>query len=625
MRLDLEQAKKSTGVASAKLDELDKRFSTVEKQVGETLEKLSRSRPAVEEPEPEPAKPEIAVPISAVLRTEEATPEEARPKPLLHPPEPSPPTAWDESPGEAEVRFGQKWLLIAGVTITVVGIAYFLKYSFEQNWVTPFGRVSMAYLTGIGLLAVGDRFRRKDLAVFGLYLIGGGIATLYSATFAGAEIYDLMPQSLAFLLMVAVTALAGFLSLVHDTKWLAVLGLIGGFLTPVVLRTSDPNQVALMSYMTVLNAGILSIAFFKRWNLLNNLGFLCTWLLFSAWTFGNYSDNRFWITLFFLNVFFLIYALVPFSRHFISDQVARVSEFAITLPNAFIALGFSYAFIAEHFSRQAVSVATIAYATLFMGMAHTLYRRNPANLPALVMLLGKASVFLVITVPLLFSGNWITLFWAIEAVVLLWAASRLENKLLLAGSAAILGMTLWKFFCYDYRAVFDLHASLTYFRDGYANALWERWITIAAALGSVFSFARLTGRSQGLLEEMTKPVSAFFHAIFALALFGILNIEVSAFFHDYYPFAQRVAISVLWAVFSICLMVIGFAKNLQPVRICSIALFSLTAVKVFFLDMADVAPPFVSLIVLGALLIGASYPYHRFSTMILEKTKKEER
>jgi uncharacterized membrane protein len=72
-------------------------------------------------------------------------------------------------------------------------------------------------------------------------------------------------------------------------------------------------------------------------------------------------------------------------------------------------------------------------------------------------------------------------------------------------------------------------------------------------------------------------------------------------------------------------MVIGFAKNLQPVRICSIVLFSLTAVKVFFLDMADVAPPFVSLLVLGALLIGASYPYHRFSTMILEKTKKEER
>ncbi len=181
-----------------------------------------------------------------------------------------------------EVQVGQKWLLISGIAITVLGLGFFLKYAFEQHWVGPAGRVVLSYLASAAFLGAGEHFRRKEAKTFGLYLLGGGIAALYLTTFAASQIYDLIGPLPAFGLMTLITTLAATLSLLYDTKWLSVLGLIGGFLTPIVLSTGRDNQLALMSYMTLLNAGILAIAVFKQWTVLNFLGFGFTWLLFSG-------------------------------------------------------------------------------------------------------------------------------------------------------------------------------------------------------------------------------------------------------------------------------------------------------------------------------------------------------
>lgn len=138
----------------------------------------------------------------------------------------------------------------------------------------------------------------------------------------------------------------GVLSIVYDVKWLAVLGLIGGFFTPVVLSSGSDRQVELMIYMTVLNIGILFISFFKRWDLLNYLGSSFTWLLFSVWFFRSYQETKFWPTAIFITIFFLIYALVPFVYYFVKpcqDCQEQLSGFFITIPNAFIAFGYSFA------------------------------------------------------------------------------------------------------------------------------------------------------------------------------------------------------------------------------------------------------------------------------------------
>ncbi|MBN1255652.1 MAG: DUF2339 domain-containing protein [Deltaproteobacteria bacterium] len=557
-----------------------------------------------------------------VPKTEAITQQQARRQPS--PPSPPRKKATMSTSRESEVTFGQKWLLIAGVVVTVLAVGWFLKYSFDQNWIGPAGRVAMAYLGGIAFLGVGEFFRSKKIPVFGLYLIGGGIATLYFATFAAFHIYHLIAHVPAFGIMILVTTVACILALVYDTAWLAVLGLIGGFLTPIILNTGVDEQVALMTYLVILNVGILSIAFFKQWRLLNYLGFFLTWFLFSGWYIHYYEGPKFWITTIFLNIFFLTYAFVPFAYHVLRQRSQHMRCIEILVPNAFIAFGYSFAMIKNHFSVEYVSIVTLAYAAIFLWMAHVIYNRDGKQVAAFVLLIGKATLFLVLTIPILFSEQWVTFFWAIQAVVLLWAALKLENRWLYGSFIIIMLLTLGKFFFYDYAQIFHLRLAVMYFRGDYMNLFLERYMTSAIILVAVFQSARLLAKKTGTGLSIGKKAAVWW-GVSAVTLFLIMNIEVSAFFHDYAPQARFAATSVLWTLFSIVLMIFGFVKNRSSLRKCAIGLFAITMIKVFLVDMARVSTPYrvISFMVLGLMLIGASYLYYRFKKQILPPESKK--
>ena len=532
-------------------------------------------------------------------------------------------------PGFSEAQLGQKWLLIVGIIVMVLGIGYFLKYSFDRNWIGPAGRVAMSYAAGMACLAGGEITRRRLARMFGLYLSGGGIAVLYFSTFAAFQIYSLLIQPAAFGIMIMVTTLACSLALFYDTKWLAVLGLIGGFLTPVILSTGVDNQLALMTYMVVLNCGILTIAFFKRWALLNHLGLAFTWLLFSAWYFRWYFEDpdvsKFWSTIIFLNIFFLIYAVAPFVFYFVKERSEKLAGFALTVPNAFVALGFSYVIISEYFSRPAVSVLTIAYTTVFALMANYLYRKYSENLEPFILLLAKALIFLVVTVPMLFSDQWITIFWVIQAIGITWAALRLKNRWLYIGGMVLLAGAAAKFLFYDYLEVFNLRNYYSFLN--YNDMIVGRWLTSAVVLVGLFILARfpkepgISGRK--LLHYDTQVL----YICFALLLFIVLNLEVSGFFYKYAGQARFASISILWALYSSGLMALGFVKRKSVLRRVSIALFAITVAKVFLVDMSNVSTPFriVSFIVLGVLLIGVSFLYHRHKDLFLPDEEAAEK
>ena len=527
----------------------------------------------------------------------------------------------------SEIKVGQKWLLIAGVVTTVLAFGWFLKYSFDQNWVGPAGRIAMAYLGGMAFLGGGEFFRRKNFDIFGLYLIGGGIATLYFSTFAAFQIYHLLPQAPAFFIMILVTALAGALSLVYDTKWLAVLGLIGGFLTPVILSTGHDNQIALMTYMTILNAGILTIAFYKQWQLLNYLGFLFTWTLFTGWYVRYYQDYKFWLAFVYLNIFFLTYDLVPFVYYITKEHKKRLLGIGMIIMNSFIAFGYAFAMIKARYAVEFVSLVTLTYAAILLYMSRFIYSRNREHIESFIMLLAMAMVFLFITIPILFSTKWVTFFWMIQAACILWAALRLQNQWLYRGSAAILLFTIFKLFLYDYEHIFHIHLERLPFFHGFFHLATERLITEASVILSMFLSCRMVTRLRQAMRLIPTYDNdpAFFWTAFSIILFAILHIEVSAFFSTYMPQARFASISVLWTLFSIALIVIGFIKNKAVVRHSAIALFSLTMIKVFFVDMTHITTPWriISFMALGIMLIGASYLYYRFKDRIVSPDQNE--
>ncbi|MFC1850199.1 DUF2339 domain-containing protein [candidate division CSSED10-310 bacterium] len=622
-----------SGVSSIKSDtfSLTDRINQMEKQFAKFEALLSKAIPTAKQPWSKPEKSETR-PRPSTKETAAGSDSPQTVKAART--ESSPSRDGDKSRSSqvrvdqsriSEIKFGQKWLLIAGVVTTVLAVGWFLKYSFEQNWIGPAGRVSMAYLTGMVFLGAGEFFRRKSYHLFGLVIVGGGVATLYFATFAAFQVYQLLSQPLSFGIMIIITMLAGTMSLTYDTRWLAVLGLIGGFLTPVILSTGENNQIALMTYMTILNAGILSIAFFKQWRLLNNLGNILTWLLFTGWYFNHYSDAQFWRTLIFLNIFFLTYAFVPFVYHVVREHHQHLRGIGMIVPNSFIAFGFSFTMIESHFRVEAVSIVTLIYACIFLWMAHFIYGKDRAQAGAFIMLLAKATLFLFLTIPILFSDHWITLFWAIQAVVMLWSSLKLRNKWLFNGFVILIFLTVSKFFLYDYVETFHLDYDKLHFRGGFTRTMSARFISAVTVLIALYKSSRLL-EGKILVSRLFRGHGAVvLWSSFTISLFLVLNIEVGAFFGAYASAARFAALSVLWAFFSIVLISIGFLKNKSLVRHCALGLFAITLMKVFFVDMAHVSTPYriISFTVVGMLLIGASYLYHRFKDRIMTSMSPE--
>ena len=525
---------------------------------------------------------------------------------------PSPaPRKTENQQSRFELRLGQRWLLVAGIVIMVFGVGYFLKYSFDRGWIAPTARVALTYGWALAFLVGGELFRRRGYEAYGLAVMGGGMAVLYFASFSANALYHLIGPETAFALMILTTALGMWLAVLRNAMLLALLGLLGGFLTPIVLDTGPDQSVAFLSYVTILNLGILATTLFKRWHALARLGCLGAWSLFSFWYFGRYTPDEFWTGLLFCNLFWLIFTLVPFfyDLRTRADEVEPKASL-LSLPSGLLAFGFSLAMIADLYDQRWAGSISAVYALVSAGLCRILAVRKRRETTAYALLAGNALFYAVLTVPVLLQGIWITLFWALQAAALFWSAQRLQRPRLAFCALALIGLTTLKLLLYDYDDVFQVinSGAGVHFQLGYGHLLTERYATTLAVLGALF-FMTWQARQKGTGGNATPALAAMFIG----TLFLILNIECLGLFHAVKPGAADAAQSVLWTVFAISLTLAGFRLNASPLRITALILFGLTMAKVFLLDMAELSTPYriVSFLVLGLVLVATSFLYHR--------------
>jgi|GEM_PF-1094899 len=490
-----------------------------------------------------------------------------------------------------EVIFGQQWLLIIGIITMLFGVGYFLKYSFDQGWIGDYGKVALAYLWGAAFLGVGHYFHKKKYEMFGLYLIGGGIAVLYFSTYAAFAVYKILEQLISFTLMVLITGLAGSLSIIYDTKWLSVLGIIGGFLTPGLVGNKDDSVSGLFAYMTFLNAGILWIAFYKKWDLLNTLGFVFTYIVFISWFNNTYDNSKFWPAIIFLNIYFFMYTIIPYIYQVFRDIKEDTKAFHIMLPNTLLAFGFSYHMIKAAYCVEWVSVITLLYAAVFLYMASYLFNRGKQSFDAFIILLSKASLFLIITVPMIFSQNWITIFWAAQALVLLWMGIKLNRLTLTAGSYVLMAISVFKFLLYDYQEIFGFDISRCCIAGSYTTMIAGRYITTAFILIALYYFAKmirpLTKDRLVISDFIGDDYSVVVH-IFLSVLFISLNVEVVSLFNDILFRMKFGALSILWVAFAMGLLRLGIKLKQLTLVFWAYILMGISVIKFMIYDYSAV-------------------------------------
>src|SRR5258708_33308806 len=117
-----------------------------------------------------------------------------------------------------------------------------------------------------------------------------------------------MPSGVVFLFMLVVTASTCAMALSQDAEILAVFAITGGFSTPLLLSTGVNREIALFSYLVLLDLGILALVIFKPWRRLLLLGFIGTLLLYVGWYAEFYNRSQLQATLIFATIFFAIFA-----------------------------------------------------------------------------------------------------------------------------------------------------------------------------------------------------------------------------------------------------------------------------------------------------------------------------
>jgi uncharacterized membrane protein len=185
-----------------------------------------------------------------------------------------------------EQFIGAKGFAWLGGLALLLGVAFFVKYSFEHNLIPADVRMALGYLLGAGLIVGGLTISRARYAVTAETLCATGAVCLYTVTFACNSIYHFafFGPLVTFALMALITATAFLLAVRLEARVVAVLGMLGGFLTPVLLSTGVDNPPGLFGYIALLDVGLIAVALFQRWGFLVPLGAAGTVLMLLGWT-----------------------------------------------------------------------------------------------------------------------------------------------------------------------------------------------------------------------------------------------------------------------------------------------------------------------------------------------------
>ena len=356
------------------------------------------ARPPIRPPssaEPE----ETAVPAAGPSGTGPASTAPAAPSPPpaepVASPQGPPPTSPSPPAGPPAVEppgiNWEQWLgirgaaMLGGIVMALAAIL-FLKYSIEQGLIPPIVRVAIGFLTGVGCLFVAEKMRERDYGVTANALSGAGIIILYASVWAARVLYELIGTTPAYGLMILITIACGLLSWRHRARDIALLGMIGGFLTPMLLSTGQDNPIGLFTYILLLDVGLLVLARARKWSLLGALSLAGTVLYQLLWIFGSMGADRTLLGLGILAVFALFYALA-------GQWGARRDEEADPADAAL-----------EQITRGAAILLPFGFALYFAGRADLGLHLYPVGI--LLLLLSSLAVWLsrVQDFPLLATG-----------------------------------------------------------------------------------------------------------------------------------------------------------------------------------------------------------------------------
>jgi len=503
------------------------------------------AQPAVVPPEPVP-KPGVEAPPARPSAAEPPrVPPFIRPTEAIPPPAPKP-TKGGES---LEEKIGKRWTVWVGVVILFLAVGFFVKYAIDNGWLGPTARVVLGTLFGLAMLMTGDRFLRRGWRALGEGLLGGGLAIIYLSLYAGFALYHLswFPTPAAFATLVMLTALGMALAVIDNALSLAVLAVLGGLLTPIMVSTGGDARDILMTYLLILDLGVLGVAFYQEWRWLDALAFAGTWLLFFGWFSSYYQSSALAPAMIWVSVFYLVFLVLPFAYHLRNGIPVTAERFVLALLNAAVAFAFAYTILYHQHPRALGFIALgISATTLVMGSLTR--RRLPGDATTLFGFIALSVTFLTLAIPLELKAYGIFLLWAVEGPVLLYLGYRFRYFPVRVGGFIVLALAVVRLFAVHW----PLHEGLF---TPFFNVRFLSVISLPAAIAAYTLIHDRWRREGNETDDTLKVVSGIAAGLLAIFLVQTeLGFWLDATGHR---LAAGFVRAVIWATGGLLFMLVG--------------------------------------------------------------------
>ncbi|WP_454803773.1 DUF2339 domain-containing protein [Mucilaginibacter phyllosphaerae] len=523
----------------------------------------------VEPPVPEPVVPPmspvivekqkdvIADPLETIRRPVKHADAPKPPRPVYQRPEPKPELSFFERYPDLEKFIGENLINKIGIAILVLAIGFFVKYAIDNNWVGPVGRVGIGVLCGGILIAIAHRMRNSYRA-FSSVLVGGGLAVLYFTISLAYHQFHLFDQTVSFIILIVITCFAVVLSLLYDKQELAVIALVGGLASPFMVSTGQANYHALFNYLVILNTGLLVIAYNKSWRILNATAFGLTAIVFAA-VLTSLSAPTYATGFLYASILYLMFFGINVANNVKENKKFVAADFTILISNTalYFAAGIYLLTVMHHEDLRGLFSAGLAIINLVLS--YLMFRNRKVDTNILYLLIGITLTFISLTAPLQLNGNYITLFWAAESVLLYWLYLKSQIQLMKLTALIVWGAMIVSL-AMDWGQVYLVTNTIFIIANkGFIT-------TMVAAVGSYLLYSLIKKDDDPKVYGFAIPADLYkVSALLLLFLSGFL--EINHQFLNHYPDTH---INLLYLMLYVTAFVCVFdmlSKKMESIRL----------------------------------------------------------
>jgi uncharacterized membrane protein len=558
------------------------------------------------------------------------------------PPRPKPKPTFESSRTiDNEEFLGGNLLSKVGIVILVIGIGIFVKYAIDNNLLNPAARIVLGYISGLGL-GILAYFTKTKFHTYSSVLVSGAMAVFYFTTYSAYHFYHFYPLWLTFGLMIVFTVLTVYLAILYERQWIGVFGLVGAYAIPFLLSDNSGQVWKLFTYMTIVNVGVLWLMIRRNWFWMGGIAFWFTWLIF---LFARNTDftvsKNIYINISFSTIFFLLPLIYTLSK-INKKQTIEIIELMFLILSSILYYTVNITMGSDIGAWIYERIFSFAFALFNAVLAYYLFKKDTSIMLFLGFIVTSALISLYLA-GFFQIMSWYDVSQAKNINYEIHDAYKninVINYTMAFLSALIYVLLRFKikhdvfFFLIFLSSTMVLAAIFTDSATTLRMHFMESKLSSSALLIRYIQYAFI-GVSILYNLKLTKTLSDSFnflkdtrYLLLSVVILIILSYETTTIWMLFDKSkaalqsenSTRVGYSVLWALYGLAMIIIGFYKRSKQFRIAGIVLLGIVILKLFIYDLtnASTISKIILFISVGILLLIASFLYQKLSKQLLD-------